>query len=408
MESRRIPPCPDYDIRGTEKWLEDMALKGCVLCKGHAFQYGYAYFDRSEPRRIRYRITPAKKVPQRIISPNSWPEPPDQETLDFHGQFGWEYITYRGQFWIFACEDPSAPEMNTDPRVQAIALEVAEKRLKEHFLWLVVYGVIAIAGRAPLFCTTLVQYGLSHYWPVPVFLILACIAWLPGLLHIIRFRRYLKQGAFPENVTCPSERKAHAQFIARFLPMVWLIFGMWTTSQNPQRYGDTLTPEIAAQLPYVTVSDLFPDARVEYSDEYNALFPWETDSALCIQLTEDFRLTFPDGTSVAGWWSFDRYETASDWIAAGFARETRFIDWLRGDTTRIPLAPEDADWLRAYHVNSSRWIRLPHEELLIRKDNVVILCSLYLEEEIPDGYTLEELGAFLIAHEYEAKEGINS
>lgn len=27
MEVKRIPPCPDYDIRGTEKWLEDMAQR---------------------------------------------------------------------------------------------------------------------------------------------------------------------------------------------------------------------------------------------------------------------------------------------------------------------------------------------------------------------------------------------
>lgn len=399
MEVKRIPPCPDYDIWGTEKWLEDMAAQGYILCRGYAFQYGFAYFETGEPRRIRYRIAPAKKVPQRIMSPNSYPEEPDEETMALHEQFGWRYTTFRGQFWIFACEDPEAPELNTDPQVQAIALEIAEKRLREHLFWLLVYGVMNIVCRSPLFCTTLVGQGLRHYWTVPVFLMLACIAWLPGVLHIIRFRKELKQGCFPEKTTYSSPFKAHAQFLARFLPMIWLVFGMWNAMQTESRYGDNLTPELALELPYVTVADLFPEAGVEYTDRYNAIFQWETDSADCVELTEDFRLTFPDGTTVTGYWELNRYETAFGWIAAGYARETRFIEWLRRDTTLLPLTLEDADWVRAYHVNSSRWHRLPHDVLLIQKDNVVFQCTLYLFDELPDAPGLEQIAEALLANE---------
>lgn len=405
MEAKRIPPCPDYDIRGTEQWLEDMALKGYTLCKGHAFQYGFAYFKTGEPRRIRYRIIPAKKVPQRIMSPNSWPEPPDQETLDFHSQFGWEYTTYRGQFWIFRCEDPDAPEMNTDPRVQAIALEVAEKRLREHFFSLLIYGVILITSRSPLFCSTLVEYGITHYWPVPIFLILVCIAWLPGVLHIIRFRKSLKQGVFPEKTTYLSPAKAQAQFIARFLPMLWMMIGMVISSVGTVRYGDTLTPEMAASLPYVTVADLFPEAQLEYTDEYNSIFRWETESSTCAEFTEDFMLTFPDGTTVRGYWTLNRYETVFDWIAAGVARETRFLDWICGGSTLLPLTLEEADWVRAYHVHSPRWHRLPYDQLLIQKDNVFIQCTLQLYGEAPEGYTMEELAAVLLAYENHTPNG---
>lgn len=403
MEVKRIPPCPDYDIRGTEKWLEDMALKGFILCEGHAFQYGFAYFETGEPRRIRYRITPAKKVTGTIGSPNADLKPPDEETLEFHSQFGWAYTTYRGQFWIFRCEDPTAPEMNTDPQVQAIALKVAEKRLREHLLWLMVYGILMIAVRSDLFCTTLVKYGIVHYWTVPVFLILACIAWLPGIFHIIRFRRELKQGRFPEKTTCLSPAKAHAQFIARGLPLIWMIFGMWNVMQSPPRYGDTLTPELADSLPCVTVADLFPEAEVEYIDNNSYIFQWETDSASTVEFNENFRLTYPDGTEVTGFWSLSRSETVFDWIAGGVARETRFLDWLRRDNELLPLTLEDADWVKAYHVNSFRWRRIPHTILLLQKDNVFIQCTLHLYGDVPDGYTLEELGAFLVAHESDTK-----
>ena len=399
MEVKRIPPCPDYDIRGTEAWLEQMALEGYILCEGHAFQYGFAYFETGTPRRIRYRITPAKKTTQTIATPNNTPQPPDGETLEFHSQFGWEYTTYRGQFWIFRCEDPEAPEMNTDPQVQAIALKVAEKRLKEHLLWLLAYGVLLITMRSDLFCTTLIQYGIGHYWTVPIFLILACIAWLPGILHIIRFRRELKQGRFPEKTTLPSPAKAYAQFLARGLPLIWIFIGMWITVHSPARYGDTLTPEMAEALPYVTVADLFPEAEVEYSNDNSYIFQWKTDSASSVELSENFRLTFPDGTTVTGSWTLGRSETAFGWIAAGAARETRFIDWLRRDNKPLPLTLEDADWVRAYHVNSYRWHRTPHNILLIQDGNVFLQCTLNLYSDVPEYYTLEELGQFLLAWE---------
>lgn len=400
MEAKRIPPCPDYDIRGTEAWLEDMALNGYILCQGHAFQYGLAYFETGEPRRIRYRITPAKKVPQRLATPNAYPEPPDQQTLDFHSQFGWEYTTYRGQFWIFRCEDPTAPEMNTDPRVQAIALEMAEKRLRGHFISLLLYGLIATPGYFLLrLCTNLVEHGFQSFWPLPIFLILVCIAWLPGLLHIIRFRKELKQGRFPEKTTYLSPAKAHAQFIARFLPFLWLIVCIWIVPRHITRTGDSLTPETAGELPYVTVSDLFPEAQVEYISASNSIYTWETDASLWTDINEHFRLTFPDGTAVTGLWELNRYDTAYDWIAGGFARETRFTYWLRGGTDSLEFTLEDADWAKAFHVDNPDRYRFAHDVILIQKDHVFTECSLILFGEVPEGYTLEELGQFLLESE---------
>ena len=399
MEAKRIPPCPDYDIRGTEKWLEDMALKGYILCQGHAFQYGFAYFETGQPRRIRYRITPAKKVPQTIASPNNSPDPPDEETLDFHSQFGWEYTTYRGQFWIFRCEDPTAPEMDTDPRVQAIALEVAEKRLREHFFLLMLYGLLCMPERGFLFlCTNLVEHGFKGYWPMPIFLILVCVAWLPGLLHITRFRRELKQGRFPEKTTYLSPAKAHAQFIARGLPFLWLIVCILIFPRHITRTGDSLTPETAEALSCVTVADLFPDAEVEYIG-HSTVYLWETDVSTWTDVSEHFRLTFPDGTTVTGLWELNRYDTAHDWIAAGLARETRFRYWIRGGTKNLDAVLPESDWFRAFRVDNPDRYRFAHDMLLIQKDNVFLHCTLLLYDEVPDGYTLEELGQFLLEWE---------
>ena len=400
MEVKRIPPCPDYDIRGTEKWLEKMALEGYILCQGHAFQYGFAYFETGEPRRIRYRITPAKKVPQRLVSPNSYPEPPDEETLDFHSQFGWEYTTYRGQFWIFRCEDPDAPEMNTDPRVQAIALEAAEKRLREHFIWLLVYTLIVGSGHVYLFCGMLAQVGSYVHIPRLVLILLVIAAWLPGVMHIIRFRRELKRGFFPETGTTYSPVRTYAQSILRCVPLV--VFFALTILLMPDytHYGDSLTPEESAELPLVTVADLFPEAEVEYISSSNYIYHWDTDCAPdCTDLAEHFRLTFPDGTTVTGLWNLSRFETSFDWIAAGYARETRFLYLLRGGTEPLELFLEEADWCRAFHVDNPNRYRFAHDVILIQRDNVFLECSLLLFDQVPDGCTLEELGQFLLEWE---------
>lgn len=397
MEIRCIPPCPDYDIRGMEGWLEDMARNGRFLCQGHAFQYGYAYFETGEPRETRYRLIPAPKIPQQIISPNSWPEPPDEETLALHRAFGWEYITYRGQFWVFACENPDAPEMDTDPNIQSIALGIAEKRLKEHFFWLMLYGLIVFAGRTDLFCITLAEYGLVSYWPIPVFLILVCIAWLPGILHLIRFRRKLKQGTFPEPTVLLSPARAQAQYIARFLPFLWLIASIFLNSTYEPKTGDSLTPELAAELPYVTASDLFPEAEITYISNSNYIFQWDTDSAPeCVNLAEHFRLTLPDGTTATGIWELRRYETAFDWIAGGCARETRFQYWLRGGTRNLDVSLPGADWFRAFHADNPDRYRYAHDVILLQEGTLFWEASLILFDDFPVTYSPEELGQFLL------------
>lgn len=397
MEVKRIPPCPDYDIRGTEQWLEQMALEGYMLCEGHAFQYGFAYFETGEPRRIRYRLTAAEgKLGSGLASPNGTPEKPDEGILDFHSQFGWKYTTYRGQFWIFRCEDPDAPEMDTDPQVQAIALKVAEKRLKEHFFWLLMYGLIVMPERNFLFlCTNLVEHGFKSYWPLPVFLILVCVAWLPGLLHITRFRKELKQGRFPEKTTLLSPAKTYAQFIARFLPFFWLMACIWIAPNYITRTGDDLTPEAAEALPYVTVADLFPGAEVEYIGHSN-IYVWETDASLWTDITEHFQLTFSDGTTVTGIWNLNRYDTVHNWIAGGLAWETRSRYWLRGGTRDLDAELPEADWFRAFHVDNPARYRFAHDVILLQDGNVMQEVSLMLFGDVPEGYSLEELGQFLL------------
>ena len=57
----RLPPCPPYDVEGTESWLYDMALQGWMLEKDGLF-FGVASFEKKNPASIRVIVN--KKVPK--------------------------------------------------------------------------------------------------------------------------------------------------------------------------------------------------------------------------------------------------------------------------------------------------------------------------------------------------------
>ena len=118
----RLPPCPSYDVEGTESWLSAMAEKGYVLAKD-GFLFGFAAFEKAQPQKLRYRLQ-ASQQPIGALSENTLPE----DAEDLYASFGWRYVCARGQFHIFCTDSPDAPELNTDPRVQAIALDVVRKR----------------------------------------------------------------------------------------------------------------------------------------------------------------------------------------------------------------------------------------------------------------------------------------
>ena len=71
----RLPPCPDYDIEGTESWLEDMALEGLFLAE-NGFFGGVARFERQNPRPVRYRLAASPEVPSLL---NDYDAPPEEQ-----------------------------------------------------------------------------------------------------------------------------------------------------------------------------------------------------------------------------------------------------------------------------------------------------------------------------------------
>lgn len=126
----RLPPCPDYDMAGVESWLTDMAREGLILEADTPF-FGFYGFYKAAPQTLRYRMEPALKV-QGVWD---WaPGEPKEDAQHLYGDMGWDYVTRYGDFHIYRCADPHAPELHTDEDIQAEALNVLKKRYRSNLI----------------------------------------------------------------------------------------------------------------------------------------------------------------------------------------------------------------------------------------------------------------------------------
>lgn len=116
-------PCPLSDIEGLESWLGDMAAQGLVPV---TIGQNFARFRCSQPKAVRYRLN-AKPAPETFLE--SAPGTPDGEERALAQECGWYYVTAVGDFFLYACEDSDAPELNTDPQVQALSLRYAKRQV---------------------------------------------------------------------------------------------------------------------------------------------------------------------------------------------------------------------------------------------------------------------------------------
>lgn len=100
------------EVPAVQAWLEDWAARGWYV---ESYGRNLVSFARGERREnIRYRLQPT----------GSEGGEPDQDTLETYREMGWTYVCstvvgrsfsgVRTEFHIWRCEDPAAPELDTD------------------------------------------------------------------------------------------------------------------------------------------------------------------------------------------------------------------------------------------------------------------------------------------------------
>lgn len=257
--TRQIP-CPCYDVEACESWLTDQAARGLFLEQWGLYT---ARFRRDIPRVVRYRITAARVKGSVLFSA---PSAPGEEETDLYAAAGWEFVCSWQEFFFYCCRDPHAPELHTDPAIQAISLKMAVRTAVSNFLAQLMMLPVIVSrsfwefpfsslAEDPLLCLLYLLFCLS-------------ILLLAGrnLYSIFRFRHRLRQGL-------PPRHRKDWRPIARIHRLLVNLARCSAGLLFLLLLGSVLLPSRATQLsnyheplPFATLSDLAEGTLVPDED----------------------------------------------------------------------------------------------------------------------------------------------
>ncbi len=259
---RCLIPCAMWDMERIESWLEDMALEGWYLRQDGIFA-GFASFEKVEPRNVRYRleISSAKRG---IFADGT--DTPDDEALSLSESMGWQFVASHWQYYIYRCEDEAASELNTDPVLEAQAINALKKRELSSIIlllfWMCIYPLLKTWGET-------LRMVLSLGTPLSL-MILLFIAWEAGTalikyLHLRKLRIKLrKKGSIDRKVDWRRGRTAkrilrNFSFVL-FIAIIIVSLIRW---KNDESIYEAVDPD---KLPFAMLEDIYPEAEVRYVD----------------------------------------------------------------------------------------------------------------------------------------------
>lgn len=376
----RFPPCPVYDIEGTESWLESMAEQGFFL---QHFFAGFAVFEKKSPQVVRYRMQAAPK------STSMWSDSggePDPDAIEFGQRFGWEYLCKRWQFYIYFCSHSDARELDTDPQVQAMALDLVQKRERGSMLytifWILIYPVIFLSNQLLL---TIAEIGTPLFLLGTILVIWGFFSSLSSALHLRKLKKQLLNGT---ELNHKKNWRPWATF-HRVEPLCFLILlFIWLGGifyGNYQEY--TEANEIPLQdytnpLPFATMADLRPDGTFTYDNSLGLSnkITVKTDFLIpvSIHLLEDGQIDLPNGTSLTGGLVIEYYQASTPFLSKELFRELLSRDRKSKHYEPLPFSPSGVEKSAVYSTF--------FPTVLLQKGNEVLYVSFYQtspENEIP-------------------------
>lgn len=316
----RICPCFSHDIEGIQTWLEDLAMEGLFLVPEGRTLTVFS-FRRESPKKVRYRMEAVG--PQGLWAAA---DGPDRETRETFAKMGWEYLVNFGSFHIYRCADPLAPELNTDPAVQALTLHTLKKDQRSSVCWSVFNTLFLIFLRdsqGVFLWRFIVTAG-----PVLPLSFISIFLWgfVSSLSATIRLRRYQKRLQGGEGLTQRKEWRpaAHLARCARLLPgllilsaiVSFCVFG--AKAANRQPIEACRTP-----LPFVTLEELFPDCDIDRNGAFgdtNTFVAYDTALATNYEWNEYSYVTREDGKYFYLVY-LEYHNTAAPWLAEFTARD---------------------------------------------------------------------------------------
>ncbi|MBO4676798.1 MAG: DUF2812 domain-containing protein [Oscillospiraceae bacterium] len=374
----RLPPCPPYDVEGMESWLSDMAARGWKL-EPDDFFFGIASFIKTDPAPVRYRL---EASPKKVSTWSDDGGVPDREAWELNTDCGWEYAGRRGQFFIYRTADQNAPELHTDPQVQALAVKAVEKRQLRNLLflagyWLLYFFLRALQGSSILLFA--MKAGLPATLLLALFLLGALTFGIGEVLSLRRLKKRLKEGAPPDHRKDWKKTRrrwfgSRVLFWGLFILLFVLLFRMLGDAlENRDRMPRS---EYPGKPPFATLADFaegeyrrtWNDIHYDYASRWSNAFLKEG-----VEWSEQAEIRRPDGSRLSGGLKITYYHARSEALAKLLAKELQRTDRASARKYYEELASPDLgmDDTAAYHA-------LAHFPcVVLRKGNIVIRALFY-------------------------------
>lgn len=390
----RLFPCPPYDVEGMESWLGDMAARGWMLEKD-GFFLGTASFVRGEPAHVRYRLAAAPKKAGLWDADSG---APSREARELNEDFGWEYVDRRGQFYIYRNTDSEARELETDPRVQALAIRAVEKRRRGDLLFLLVYwllcGLLWFRKGSTLLLAS--YSGLL----VPLLFLLVLLGALGCLLgelgYLRRMKRKLRAGTPPDHGRDWKKRRIRyfgLRAVFLFLFLLYCVLGLKLLNAEIMQEGRVALSDYPGVPPFATLRDFaegeyretWADTRFDYVSEWsNALL------LSGMQWREHADVSRPDGTTLRGGLYVDYFAARSEWLARLIAAEYRRADRVKARKNYEPLVLPDLGL-----EEQAAYRNELHFPTLVLRRGCTVLCATFYQTGEDAPIPLEEWAAIL-------------
>ncbi len=337
----QIPPCRPYEINAAETWLSDMSAVG--LHPEHDFFFaGLAFFEWGEKRRYRYRFDIAK--PRTMFDDGGV----DAEQQMLCAAAGWELVDIWGDFAIYRSPMDAAnqiPELHTDPALHAAAYKKVRRRAVVSLVWIAVLAFIWIrmmfGGDALL--DAVIGVGLSSRILSAVMILWALYLSVEHVFSLHIFCRRLYRAAHRQPIS-PTEdaeireernwrrRAWHRRlaFICSFLLIgAWLLSGVVSFVRAADEKNTIALPGNEDRLPFALMQDLYEDGTFYYSEmdwtnEIRQTKDWFIP--LHLQVLQNGKITYPDGSSYSGGLTVRYIETVSEDFTELLVRQYRYSD----------------------------------------------------------------------------------
>ena len=244
----RLALAMGFDTPAVQAWLEDRAAQGQFLERYRRL----CDFTPGEPKAVRYRLEPLARR-EKV---------PDQHRRELFEELGWRYVCTVGKSWhIWCCDDPSAPELFTEPETEGDAYLYLLRRERRAMRWLWAATAAIAALLVWDFCSgPYLLRAVDHWstWWISIVTWLDLAALVPVAIYTYRvFRRYIR--ALKLGIPQPHRRPyGRARAMSMVLVVFWVVFFLTRVAILLQPSSHALEPveNFDRPVPCVTLAEL--------------------------------------------------------------------------------------------------------------------------------------------------------